>query len=219
MRKIDPPSSTRINIPLLLLAAVIIIADIWLVFLSGNNFLDQKVFDTLSLHVTRTRTDAMRFISFFGSPFFLIPANLLIVTYLIVKKNNWLAIRLAYIQLSSVAMMSLLKIIFARHRPSDPLIEPLTNHSFPSGHSFNSVAFFGMLIWMVFHYAKNKRIKNISIACLTFFILSIGFSRIYLRVHYPTDVIAGLTMGYCWLILSLVFLDKYQSKVGQNKPL
>jgi undecaprenyl-diphosphatase len=180
-------------------------------FYSSNNF-DQKIFDFIAPHISTSRTRFMQFISFWGNAYFLIPANLLLLFYFIYKKEKWWAIRAGVISLTSLGWMSLLKNLIHRHRPADPLVHGITNFSFPSGHAFMSVAFYGLLVIGAATCIKNKLQKPVTIIFFILLILTIGFSRIYLRVHYSTDVLAGFSLGTAWLILSLAVLDKLQAR-------
>ena len=154
----------------------------------------------------------MKAVSFLGNHIFLIPANLLFIAYLIFRKNKWEAITAGVVALSSLVLMSLLKNLIQRHRPASPLVEGITNFSFPSGHAFMSVAFYGLLVWWALSSIKNKWQQRILISFLLFLIFIIGFSRIYLRVHYTTDVVAGFCMGTIWLIISLIIMDTIQAR-------
>ena len=122
-----------------------------------------------------------------------------------------MAIRTASVLLSSLLVMSILKSLIKRQRPPDPLVHGITNYSFPSGHAFMSVAFYGLLVWYATIYIKNKWLQQMVIFFLFFIIAAIGFSRIYLRVHYATDVIAGICIGFVWLDFCLWFIDKKQT--------
>lgn len=176
---------------------------IWLVFISGNTAPDEKVFSMLAPHISEGRTRFMKAIAFLGNHKFLIPANLLFIAFLIFRKKKWQAMTFGVVALGSLGMMSLLKNLIQRQRPPDQLVEGITNFSFPSGHAFMSIAFYGLLIWWPAAYLKNKWQRQIAISFLLFMILLIGFSRIYLRVHYTTDVIAGFCIGTIWLLFSL----------------
>ena len=113
--------------------------------------------------------------------------------------------------------MSLFKNLIGRHRPADPLIQGVTNFSFPSGHAFMSVAFYGLLIAWIMTSIKSNWQRQAAITFLVLLILLIGFSRIYLRVHYLTDVIAGLCTGTIWLITCFWLMNKAATKWSEFK--
>lgn len=96
-----------------------------------------------------------------------------------------------------------LKELFRRPRPDlwESTFARPTSFSFPSGHSTLSLCFFGVMIWIVFHLLKSRRLKIGLAILLVFTILMIGLSRIYFGVHYPTDVIGGYLSGGFWLLL------------------
>jgi undecaprenyl-diphosphatase len=198
---------------LLAVALLLIFFLIWVVFVYGRNSFDQNVFSFIAPHITEDRTTVMRFISFLAKHTFLTPAIFLLITYFLIKKNKWMAIRTGTVLLSSLLLMSLLKRLIQRQRPPDPLVEGITNFSFPSGHTFMGVAFYGLLIWYASVYISTKWISRTVIFFLILVIAAIGFSRIYLRVHYATDVIAGLCIGFVWLDLCLWFIDKKEAAV------
>ena len=193
---------------LLAVSMLLIFFLVWVVFFYGSNSFDQETFSFISPHITEGRTRLMKYMSILGKHTFLIPVIISLIAYFLIKKNNWMAIRTAAILLSSLLVMSLLKSLIHRHRPPDPLVEGITNYSFPSGHAFMSVAFYGLLIWYVTIYINAKWIRRIVIFFLLLVIASIGFSRIYLRVHYATDVIAGICIGFVWLDFCLWFIEK-----------
>ena len=185
---------------------------IWTAFLSNSTF-DQKIFDCIDPHKTDGRTRFVQLITWGGNTFFLIAVNVLLLLFFIFKKNKWWAIRVATISITSVGLMSLLKNIIHRVRPTGGMVEGITNFSFPSGHAFMSVAFYGLLIWFASVYISNKWPRRLVIAFLLLVIASIGFSRIYLRVHYATDVIAGICIGFVWLDFCLWFIDKKEAAI------
>ena len=192
-------------------ALLLIVFAIWSAFFSKGTF-DQKIFDCIDPQRTDGRTRFVRFITWGGNTFFLIAANVLLLLFFVFKKIKWLAITVAAIAISSVGLMSLLKNVIHRVRPSGGMVEGVTNFSFPSGHSFMSVAFYGIFIWWAAISIKNKWQKGIAVTFLVLLILLIGFTRIYLRMHYATDVIAGFCMGTIWVIIVLAIIDTIQAK-------
>jgi membrane-associated phospholipid phosphatase len=109
----------------------------------------------------------------------------------------------------------LLKFIFSRPRPLIPLLEPARGFSFPSGHAMMSFSFYGLLIYLVYVGVKNPYLKWLLMSFLLILIFLIGFSRVYLRVHYASDVIAGFAAGFIWIVLSLFItgrIEQYSKK-------
>lgn len=198
---------------LLAVAISLIVFLVWVVFVYGRNSFDQNTFSFIAPHITESRTRIMLFISFLAKHTFLTPAIFLLITFFLFKKNKWMAIRTGTVLLSSLLLMSLLKRLIHRDRPPDPLVEGITNFSFPSGHAFMGVAFYGLLIWLAADYFKKNWLRRLVIALLLLIIAGIGFSRIYLRVHYATDVIAGVCIGFVWLDFCLWFIDKKEAAV------
>lgn len=186
------------------------------VFVLRNNGFDEKIFQALDPYVNETNNKIMLAVTFLGKHEFLIPANLvLIFWFLVVRKHKWYSIRVPAVALSSLGLMFLLKNAFNRKRPVLPLLEEARGLSFPSGHALMSVTFYGLLIYAVYHFWKNPRAKWSMISFLVFLILLIGFSRIYLRVHYTSDVLAGLAVGFLWLVLSLqilAYMERYSRR-------
>jgi len=174
------------------------------VFVLKNEVFDYRVFQFLEPYVSGPRNNAVLFFTFLGTHVFLIPANVLLIVYfLFVKKHRWYSIKIPVIALTSLAWMLFLKNLFGRTRPDIPLLNEAAGLSFPSGHALMSVTFYGLLIHIVWNTVKPNWWKWIVISLLILLILIIGFTRIYLRVHYPSDVFAGFAIGFLWLVISI----------------
>lgn len=104
---------------------------------------------------------------------------------------------------------SILKLIFKRPRPLDIALITETGFSFPSGHSMASMAFYGLLIYLIHQSNLKKNQKKGLTILLGVIIMLIGISRIYLGVHYASDVIAGFSLTLAYLILFTKFIAKY----------
>ena len=193
---------------------VIIIREI---FYDKEFNMDERVFAYLKNFVTPVNNHIMEFFSLGGSHLFLVPAwILLIVFYYLKYKDRWMAIKMPVIALSNLLLMAGLKFFFNRPRPLIPLLKNVPGLSFPSGHAFMSFIFYGFVIYLVYHQAKNRPIKWLVISLLIVIILLIGLSRVYLRVHYASDVIAGYCFGMMSLLIMLWLLrriEKYNEKV------
>ncbi len=127
--------------------------------------------------------------------------------------------RVISLALTSLAILFLLKLSFQRTRPEIPLLEKVSGFSFPSGHALMSVAFYGLMIYITWHEVKNTWLRNALILLLLTLIFLIGYSRIYLRVHYASDVMAGFAVGFGWLLLSLWMIEKIEKRILTRREL
>ncbi len=175
------------------------------VFYFKKEAFDFAVIDALKPYVNDTLNSIMLAITFLGTHEFLIPANLVLIVYfLFIRKHKWYSIKVPVVALGGVLLMFFLKFLFNRPRPLIPLLEEAKGLSFPSGHALMSVSFYGLLMYLIWHNIKRPPwLRYVLIVFLMFLILLIGFSRVYLVVHYASDVIAGFAMGVIWLSLSI----------------
>jgi undecaprenyl-diphosphatase len=179
--------------------------------------IDLGVFDRLQSWTNPYRNRFILFVTFLGNHKFLIPANLLVIFYfLLVAHQNWFSIRVLTIALSSLVLMLLLKTLFQRKRPLYPLLKAAKGLSFPSGHSIMAVTFYGLLLYILLHTINIEWLKWLLAILLIVLIILIGFSRVYLRVHYTSDVIAGFIIGLFWLWISLIVLSNLEEYVQEN---
>lgn len=200
-------------------AVIIMVILVKLVFFDTGNQFDTRAFNFIGRYVSDRNTGIMEFFTFIGSHRFLVPANLVLIAYAIfIQKNTWLAIKVGAISISSLILMFSLKALFNRPRPATPLLYEVPGLSFPSGHAFMSFTFFGLLIYIVFKEINNRPLRYLLALILLITIAMIGLSRIYLRVHYATDVAAGFSLGMIWLVISLYglqMIEKNKAKLPQ----
>jgi membrane-associated phospholipid phosphatase len=182
------------------------------IFKEKDNQFDIRVFELIRPFITESRTRIMWFITFFASPRFLFPANVaLVLIFLFTKKQRWYTVKVPVVSLGSLTLMSSLKLLFARTRPLDPVFQAARGFSYPSGHAMSAMTFFGLLIYLVWDNTKSMPVRWLLTILLVIIIFLIGFSRVYLRVHYASDVIAGFSLGLIWLVLSLWSINKIES--------
>jgi len=135
--------------------------------------------------------------------------------------RQWLEFAGLAICLAGGAVLNfLLKNLFERARPDEFVMVAATGYSFPSGHAMVSLCFYGMLAFLIARNIRQWQYRY-GIAVLTMlFITAIGVSRIYLGVHYPSDVVAGYTAGAVWLTLtvSLLWWWEEQRRLKESKP-
>lgn len=111
----------------------------------------------------------------------------------------------------------IIKLIFKRPRPEESLhlIEE-GGYSFTSGHSITSMVVFGLLIYLVRKYVKNRKAANILTVALAVPWIFIGLSRIYMGVHFPSDVLAGWALGAAVLVGIIVIVEKCDARRKQK---
>lgn len=178
---------------------------LFIIFLLGVYFneyliwIDDFSYSIVSLFISNTMTNIMKFITFFADPIWCILFSVLVIIF-------WKKIRKAFlINLILVFMLNyILKLIFSRARPIDINIITETGYSFPSGHAMISLAIYGFLAYLL--WKSDYKYKKIGVSLLVLLIVLIGISRIYLGVHYTSDVIAGFIVSLGYLLLFIDFI-------------
>ncbi|MDL2310456.1 phosphatase PAP2 family protein [Peptostreptococcaceae bacterium OttesenSCG-928-C18] len=172
-------------------------------YLTLNNGYTSFDFNVLSI-IRKTIYPNKIFILFtkLGNPSSYIYILIAISIYLIYKKKYRLLVALIFSVLFSAGLMKILKFIFQRERPFEFFTYSEGGYSFPSGHSISSAAFYLTIAQIYYNKYKNKVI-TLFISLIPFII---GLSRLVLGVHWPTDVIFGLLLGFS---ISLISADIY----------
>ncbi len=125
----------------------------------------------------------------------------IILTILVSYLKNIKVAALIPVNLGIIAIINqILKFIFQRPRPNGFRLIEIGGFSFPSGHAMGSTAFYGLLIYLSYKLIKNKTLKTILIILNTLIIIGIGISRIYLGVHYCSDVVVGTCLSILYLM-------------------
>lgn len=151
-------------------------------------------------------TPIAKFITNFGGAIFL--AVLTIILFILIK-NKKIGVSIFSNLAIITALNQLLKNILQRPRPTEYRIIEETGYSFPSGHSMISMAFYGYLVYLIYKYVKNKYVKWTSMVLLSLLICSIGISRIYLGVHYTSDVLGGFLISISYLVIYISAVNKF----------
>jgi len=166
-------------------------------------------------------TAIMRGFSFVGSTITLTVGTIFVVVRFVMRKWKREAKLFAITMIGAALLNITLKLAFKRPRPIPFFnLSPPESYSFPSGHSLTSAVFFGALAAIITARIKSKRVRvAIWIVSTTMFLL-IGLSRIYLGVHYTTDVIAGFAAALIWILVvrfvELQLARRKRRKVGQD---
>lgn len=165
---------------------------------------DYKIFDLLTKITTEKFTDFLRILTNFGD--FYIPFGILVCIFIFLK-NKWVIVLQSGCYAVSGIITYISKLLAGRPRPIDSLANIPKSYSFPSGHTLTSIVFYFMLIYLLtYKLEKKKRIIILTITLLL--TLSIPFSRVYLRVHYFSDVLGGLIIGSICLLLFTNIISK-----------
>ncbi|MBC3538379.1 phosphatase PAP2 family protein [Rufibacter sediminis] len=178
---------------------------------------DSRAFAWADERANPTLTEFIKGITFLASRNFISGAGLMLIGYfLFVKKHKWYSVKVPVIAVGSITLNLILKYLFNRPRPLVPHLVDSYGLSFPSGHAMISASFYGLLIYLVWKSVEETPWRILLITLLSLLILFIGFSRVYLHVHYATDVLAGLAAGLGWVILALFVLNRMEKFSKRN---
>lgn len=171
-----------------------------------TGYFDSFVYNVITFFKTDYLTGFYKFITFFASEVMILLVSLVLIIVFKNKKYGAFALLNA---ISILILNILLKLIFMRDRPYDLMIITESGYSFPSGHAMASLGFYGFIIYLLWHFNITKRMKILFSIMLSILILLIGMSRIYLGVHYASDVLAGYMVSGAYLVLYITFIRKY----------
>lgn len=169
------------------------------------NAIDETIYNLIFKLFSTPTTFIMTFISHLGSATILI--LICIILYLLLKDKKMaliIMLNLAIVYLLNV----IIKMIIARPRPDILRLVYETGYSFPSGHAMVATGFYGFLIYIANKKIKNKALRRCITILLTLLIFLIGISRIYLGVHYATDIIGAFMIGIIYLVIFINILKK-----------
>lgn len=190
----------RTNIILIVVLTIILLIEIILVKLNVFNSIDDLIYSHATSIINNFNTTIFKGFSFLGTEIFII---LFCLINIIINKSRGVAITI--IVLGSTLLNQALKIIIRRPRPD---INPLAiekSFSFPSGHTMIMVVIGGILIYLLW-LGKGSRLKKIFLTIIISLVaLTVMFSRIYLGVHYFSDIIGGITSGLLFLFISYYY--------------
>lgn len=160
-------------------------------------------------------TSLMKFFSFIGSGE-IVAVLSVAVLFLLYKVFNHRSELVLFIGVVAGAglLNEVLKSLFHRERPSLHRLVEETGFSFPSGHSMEAVAFYGIVAYLLWRHVSFRAGRGILIMASLFMILAIGVSRIYLGVHYPSDVLGGFLASGFWIAAAIW---AYGGLFGKNK--
>lgn len=176
------------------------------IVMNKSIYIDNIVYDFICDNFMSERmTNVVKILTSLGSALVII---IFTIVLFIAIKNKKIAISVVINLIVITILNNLLKIIFLRPRPDVNNLILESGYSFPSGHSATGMAFYGYLIYLIYKYVNNKKIKISLIIFLSLVIVAIGLSRIYLGVHYASDVLGGFLLAIVYLIIFITITNK-----------
>jgi undecaprenyl-diphosphatase len=144
---------------------------------------------------------------------FIAPCTIAVITCLLLIKRFEKATGFTAAIVGGSILNNILKAIIHRPRPiSETTLITVYGWSFPSGHAMTSMIFYGIIVYLLVRTTGSWRVKAFSMAMAGFIVFMIGFSRIYLQVHYLSDVLAGYAGGLFWLSICITGMEVYDAK-------
>ena len=175
--------------------------------LKGNDiYVDEFIYSKIDLIINDRNTNIFKFITYLGSAYVVI--SLTILGFILIKNKKY-SLFMSINLISITLLQFILKSIYSRERPIDISLIEESGYSFPSGHSLTAMAFYGLLIYYIYKSNINKNKKIVLEILLSIIILLIGLSRIYLGVHYFTDVVGAFSFSICYLIIYTKIIGRW----------
>ncbi|MCB7482040.1 phosphatase PAP2 family protein [Christiangramia sediminis] len=170
--------------------------------------IDQQVTDYVLSFRSPALTDFFIFMTHAGDIYgYLIVLTLyLLISRLIFKRWKFVILSTLVLALATGSNM-ILKRFINRARPGIEHMVSVETLSYPSGHAMSAMAFYGFLIYLCTKFRINRLLKTAIIVLLSFIILSIGISRIYLGVHFPSDIAGGFIAGLIWVVFCILIFN------------
>ncbi|MFJ7724793.1 phosphatase PAP2 family protein [Neobacillus sp. NPDC097160] len=163
-------------------------------------------------------TKVMKFFTFVGStPVVIILSILLIIFLYKVLHHRLELILFVSAIIGSAVINQVLKQVFHRVRPNFHRLIDISGFSFPSGHAMNAFTVYVIISFLLWRHIPSKWGRGLLICLSAVMILAIGISRIYLGVHYPSDIIGGYLASGFWLAVAIWFFQYYKEKRYNKK--
>ncbi|WP_289137967.1 phosphatase PAP2 family protein [uncultured Brevibacillus sp.] len=167
---------------------------------------DSYVIEKVQSLITPKLTSVMQVFTALASTWSLVTLAAISIVIMLWQHKRWEALFLLLALGGGVGFNLLLKWLYRRERPSIHRLVEESGYSFPSGHSMAAFIFFGMMAMLLTLFVVSRAVKIVILLAAVVLILLVGISRIYLGVHYPSDVLAGFTAGGVWLVMCLLGL-------------
>lgn len=174
---------------------------------SWINQLDQWGYQLLQ-PTTTIRTRIFTIITHLGDPMVLLPLSLLVLVVFWWRHHLTRGLRFAGLSIIGYLLVIIVKYSLQRARPDHKLI-PAQGFSFPSGHTFATTVFVLEIVALLWPYLKKHWQQIIAVIIAGIWIVLVMASRVYLRNHFTSDVLAGLCLASGWWLLATTILSKF----------
>ncbi len=169
---------------------------------------DTKITDFVISYRRPILTQYFLFVTYVGDiyGYLIVLGVITIISTLVFKNWKYVAQVVLVLFLATVSNM-ILKRFIDRARPGIEHMVSVETLSYPSGHAMSAMAFYGFIIFLFYKFKMNRYLKFLVILVLALLILSIGISRIYLGVHFPSDIAGGYIAGFIWVVFCILVFD------------
>ena len=181
--------------------------------------LDHSLPNDLYKHSSPHLTAFMRLLTAIGSPLWVVVWCVIMLAVLLLRKRWGEAIGILGSEVGGLLINQIAKAAFKRERPDwSWLFVHEKNYSFPSGHAMLGIISFGTIAFLLCRYYHNTTIRMIVTVFFTLLVFGIGFSRVYLGAHFPSDILAGWIAGGIWLIFVVAGIEVLHQAAPALRP-
>ncbi|MFD2443793.1 phosphatase PAP2 family protein [Bacillus sp. CGMCC 1.16607] len=179
---------------------------------------DSTIITFIQSFESTTLTSIMKVFTYIGSTRFTIGLAIAVLLFLYFVLKHRIELILFIVGIIGSAILNKgLKYLFHRARPDLHRLIEISGFSFPSGHSMNAFTVYTLISFLLWRHISSKLGRVLLILISTMMVLLIGISRIYLGVHFPSDVIGGYLASGCWLAIAIWFFQRYQDRRGRRE--
>jgi undecaprenyl-diphosphatase len=181
-------------------------------------YFDRTIIDNVQGLETPFLTNVMKFFTFIGSAPFVIVLSIFLLFFLYKVLHHRFELILFVAAIAGSAILNgILKQFFQRVRPDFHRLIDIEGFSFPSGHAMNAFTVYGIISFLLWRHIPSRLGRGTLLLISTVMILTIGISRIYLGVHYPSDIVGGYFASGFWITTAILFFQYYQEKRYNKK--
>ncbi|WP_096440102.1 phosphatase PAP2 family protein [Alteribacter populi] len=191
----------------------------WVQFTYGSFLFDEVIISGVTQVSHPFLIQMMQWVTLLGSGEFIVVITLIVTLILLYNKDWFNSIFLCALTFGGIVLNFLLKVLFQRERPGEARELELfsysleiPSYSFPSGHTMRSVLLMAFLIYLSYVLIKRSSIRFVCYFLCTIVIMLIAMSRIYLGLHYPSDIVAAMSISLTWFCICFYFLSKTNLK-------